>query len=87
MIVNIIMYQISLFSVLKLYTYKGSPDSSATYPHMWICGILQLLCPLERSISCYQENLKGESVVAAILLSRMEVSYCTSRFFEAKQFR
>ena len=28
-----------------------------------------------------QENLKGESVVTAILLSRMEVSYCTSGFF------
>ena len=28
-----------------------------------------------------QGNLKGESVVVAILLSRMEVSYCTSGFF------
>ena len=28
-----------------------------------------------------QENLKGESVVAAILPSHMEVSYCTSVFF------
>ena len=31
-----------------------------------------------------QGNLKEESVVAVILLSRMEVSYCTSRFFVAK---
>ena len=31
-----------------------------------------------------QGNLKGESVVAAILPSRMEVSYCTSGFFVAK---
>ena len=28
-----------------------------------------------------QGNLKGESVVAAILQSRMEASYCTSVFF------
>ena len=28
-----------------------------------------------------QGNLKGESVVAAILPSRMETSYCTSGFF------
>ena len=28
-----------------------------------------------------QGNLKGESVVAAILPPRMEVSYCTSGFF------
>ena len=35
----------------------------------------------------YQGNLKGESVVAAILLSGMEVSYCTSRFFVAKPAR
>ena len=31
----------------------------------------------------YQGNLKGESVVAAILLSRMEASYCTSGFFRS----
>ena len=31
-----------------------------------------------------QGNLKGESVVAAILLSCMEVSYCTFGFFVAK---
>ena len=30
-----------------------------------------------------QGNLKGESVVAAILPSRMEVSYCTSGFFHS----
>ena len=38
----------------------------------------------------YQGNLKGESVVAAILSSSMEASYCTSGFFVAKsanQFR
>ena len=28
-------------------------------------------------------NLKGKSVVAAILPSRMEVSYCTSGFFRS----
>ena len=34
------------------------------------------------SLECYlQGNLKGESVVAAILPSRMKVSYCTSGFF------
>ena len=31
-----------------------------------------------------QGNLNGESVVAAILPSRMDVSYCTSGFFVAK---
>ena len=31
-----------------------------------------------------QGNLKGESFVAAILLSRMKASYCTSGFFVAK---
>ena len=31
-----------------------------------------------------QGNLKGGSVVAAILRSRLEVSYCTSGFFVAK---
>ena len=31
----------------------------------------------------YQGNLKGESVVATILLSCMEVSYCTSGFFRS----
>ena len=30
---------------------------------------------------CTQGNLKGDSVVAAILPSRMEVSYCTAGFF------
>ena len=30
-----------------------------------------------------QGNLKGESVVSAILPLRMEVSYCTSRFFRS----
>ena len=34
-------------------------------------------------ITTNQGNLKGESVVAAILPSRMEVSYCTSRFFRS----
>ena len=29
----------------------------------------------------HQGNSKGESVVAAILPSRVEASYCTSRFF------
>ena len=31
----------------------------------------------------FQGNLKGESVVVAILSTRMEVSYCTSRFFHS----
>ena len=32
-------------------------------------------------VRMYQGNLKGESVVVAILPSHMEVSYCTSGFF------
>ena len=35
------------------------------------------------STSVYQGNLKGESVVAAILPSCMEMSYCTSGFFHS----
>ena len=31
-----------------------------------------------------QGNLRGESVVAAILPSRMEVRYCISAFFHAR---
>ena len=38
----------------------------------------------ESEVTTGQETLKGESVVAAILLSRMEVSYCTLGFFVAK---
>ena len=34
-----------------------------------------------KRMSFIQGHLKGESVVVAILLSRMEVSYCTSGFF------
>ena len=30
-----------------------------------------------------QGNLKGEPVMAAILMSRMEVNYCTSKFFHS----
>ena len=38
-------------------------------------------------VLCFiQGNLKGESVVAAILPSRMEVSYCTSGFFRQTNF-
>ena len=33
--------------------------------------------------SFYHRNLKGESVVATILPSRMEVSYCTCGFFHS----
>ena len=35
-------------------------------------------CP---KVGCHQGNVKGESVVAAILPSRMGVSYCTSGSF------
>ena len=35
-------------------------------------------------LSLVQGNSKGESVVVTILLSRMEVSYCTFGFFVAK---
>ena len=31
-------------------------------------------------VSSFQGNLKGESVVVAVLPSHMEASYCTSRF-------
>ena len=35
------------------------------------------------TLSVDQGNLKGESVLAAILPSHMEVSYCTSGFFRS----
>ena len=38
---------------------------------------------LVKGVSLHQGNLKGESVVVAILPSRMEVSYCTSVFFHS----
>ena len=34
-------------------------------------------------VASYQGNLIGESVVAAILPSRMAASYCTSGFFSS----
>ena len=52
---------------------------------------LFLFTSLVDIVNYIQGNLKGESVVAAILLSGMEASYCPSRFFFvaklAKQFR
>ena len=36
---------------------------------------------LKPTLRKFQGSLKGESVVAAILSSRMEQSYCTSGFF------
>ena len=39
---------------------------------------------LPQVVGYTQGNLKGESVAVAILLSRMEVSYCTLGFFVAK---
>ena len=44
-------------------------------------GKKKLLRKCENKVSLDQGNLKGESVVAAILLSHMQVSYCTSGFF------
>ena len=38
-------------------------------------------CACSQGFWTYQGSLKGESVVAAILSSRMEQSYCTSGFF------
>ena len=43
----------------------GPPGSASVYEYVLL----------------YQGSLKGESVVAAILSSRMEQSYCTSGFF------
>ena len=44
---------------------------------------LTCFTPLRGDQYCSQGNLKGESVVAAILPSRMEISYCTSGFFHS----
>ena len=45
-----------------------------------IFGEIEFLMEYENK-GLYQGSLKGESVVAAILPSRMEQSYCTSGFF------
>ena len=45
--------------------------------------ILFFLYNLPVVIKIIQGNLKGESVVVAILPSCMEVSYCTSGFFHS----
>ena len=51
----------------------------------WKHGVRKIKLLLLRNFTCgmhlCQGSLKGESVVAAILLSRMEQSYCTSGFF------
>ena len=54
-----------------------------TYISLQNCSLVYLY-PDVVDITDNQGNFKGESVVAAILPSRMEVSYCTSRFFIAK---
>ena len=40
-------------------------------------------CCLLKIPFLFQGNLRGESVVAAIIWSRMETSYCTSGFFSS----
>ena len=65
---------------LYLFMYLKLTEGSQT----WMVDGLDLACRSPFENPSDQGNLKGESVVAAILPSRMEVSYCTSRFFRSQ---
>ena len=50
----------------------------------WLNKDISPIAPGGSEVTPGQGNLEGESVVSAILPSRMEVRYCTSGFFVAK---
>ena len=64
-----------ILSILNLDWLQHARSVRGVYE----CFIWQ--CPRPPAVNEPQGSLKGESVVAAILSSRMEQSYCTSGFF------
>ena len=63
----------NLYTILIFIKFKMKKTSQFAWKKITYCQIL--------NFSFLQGSLKGESVVAAILSSRMEQSYCTSGFF------
>ena len=62
--------------------YPRAPASKVTpLSQMYRTWPMCLGLCLSSQVYSFQGSLKGESVVAAILSSRMEQSYCTSGFF------
>ena len=67
-------------SLTVYYMIYRRPGHIAT--RTWHTANLRIFFNME--LTNFQGNLKKESVSAAILPSRMEVSYCTSGYFVAK---
>ena len=65
------MVQLPVATVVLCYVVHHEESERA--PTLWVCS--------------NQGNLKGESVVAAILESCMEQKYCTSGFFVSKPIK
>ena len=76
------------FTLFEIFRGAFAPLPPYGAAHTWLNCIFMLggveMCVLLQFVGKYQGYLKGESVVVAILPSRMEASYCTSVFFVAK---